>query len=73
MYKKSIFLLVTLLTLTISCKKKADEQSINPNLTIVEDGDPQISISENGAVAAAHPLATDAGVEMLEKGGNAID
>ncbi len=29
--------------------------------------------SQNGMVASAHPLATQAGVEMLKQGGNAID
>ncbi len=30
-------------------------------------------IAKNGMVAAAHPLAAQAGVDMLKKGGNAID
>ena len=30
-------------------------------------------IAKNGAVAAAHPLAAQAGVEVLKKGGNAFD
>ncbi len=34
---------------------------------------PRPTQSKNGMVASAHPLATQAGVEMLEKGGNAID
>jgi gamma-glutamyltranspeptidase / glutathione hydrolase len=34
---------------------------------------PRPTQSQGGMVAAAHPLATQAGVEMLKKGGNAID
>lgn len=33
----------------------------------------QDAISKNGMVATAHPLATKAGLEILEKGGNSID
>ena len=73
MFKKPMLLITALLVVTISCKEKAEKHKTEPVLTIVDEGDPQVSISENGVVSAAHPLATQAGVEMLEKGGNAID
>jgi gamma-glutamyltranspeptidase / glutathione hydrolase len=34
---------------------------------------PRPAQSQNGMVTSAHPLATQAGVEMLARGGNAID
>ena len=56
-----VFVLAFILSL-VSCKK--EEQQV---------ADTQEAFAENGMVVTAHPLATKAGVEMLEKGGNAID
>ncbi|HIN61813.1 MAG TPA: gamma-glutamyltransferase, partial [Candidatus Marinimicrobia bacterium] len=33
----------------------------------------KVARSRNGVVTTAHPLATEAGVAMLEQGGNAVD
>src|SRR6058998_802815 len=37
------------------------------------DLQPNAAMSTKGMVASVHPLATDAGVAALQKGGNAID
>ena len=61
---KIVLLVFTLVF--ISCKKE--------NVTtVIDDGDPQFATSSNGMVAAAQPLATQAGLEILEAGGNAAD
>src|SRR5437016_2030863 len=40
---------------------------------IAADLPPNAAVSKNGMVASVHPLATEAGVAALKKGGNAID
>ena len=52
----------------IGCKENKNLQT-----QIEDDGDPQFATSQNGMVAAAQPLATQAGLEILEAGGNAAD
>ena len=53
-------------------KKSIDTELIEP--TVVRVPQPQrIAASPNGMVATAHYRATEIGVQMLEKGGNAVD
>ena len=73
MTKKTILFIAVLMIAVIACKNQEKSEAKQTVLTIVDDNDTQVSISENGAVSTAHPLATEAGVAMLEKGGNAID
>lgn len=52
----------------IACKKNKESLP-----QIIDDGDAQFATSQNGMVAAAQPLATQAGLAILEAGGNAAD
>ena len=63
---KTVLILFTLIF--VSCKKNNENTSL-----LVDDGNPQFATSVNGMVAAAQPLATQAGLEILEAGGNAAD
>ena len=45
-----------------------------PALAAADEGPkPQVVTSKSGLVASVHPLATDAGVTTLQRGGNAVD
>ena len=62
-------ILFAIFTLALfSCKEQKTEAP-----PIVDDGDVQFATSPNGMVAAAQPLATQAGLKILEAGGNAAD
>jgi len=61
--RKSLYILVMLLIfVTITSLSFAQDRHT-----------PKDEISANGMVAAAHPLAAQTGVDILQKGGNAID
>ena len=67
---KKIFLLFLFPIVFIACKTtQKNETGFDPyNYTIQKK-----IVCENGAVVSAHPLASKAGVEILKKGGNAVD
>lgn len=61
----SIFILITLF-----CRHP---QPRVKNVPAVDPHQPHNFIAHQGMVVAAHPLAVQAGLEMLKKGGNAVD
>src|SRR5438045_6730337 len=67
---RGFLLLITLLAACHSPKKiSVQATSINPYQYSIQ----KKIICENGAVVSAHSLASRVGVEILKKGGNAID
>jgi gamma-glutamyltranspeptidase/glutathione hydrolase len=70
--------LVLTLSLALSCRAGAQSTSASPPTRDMPEPAGQtverkVSFSKRDMVAAAHPLATEAGVEILAKGGSAID
>ena len=63
--KKSLFLAMLIIA---SCTKLAHQPSV-----INQSPQQKVIRSKSGVVTTAHPLATNAGVEMLAAGGNAMD
>ena len=69
MLKKNKFFIVCLLILSCNTAKKNNHSPADAYSYTVQ----KKVIVDNGAVVSAHPLASQAGVEILKKGGNAID
>ena len=71
--KKNLLLFVSFPFLLIACHvtKKSDSSStgFNPYQYSIQ----KKVTAGNGAVVSAHPLASQAGLEILKKGGNAVD
>ena len=54
-----------------SCGGEEHAQSNAPDTAVISMN--QADSSPGGMLATAHPLATQAGVQILEQGGNAVD
>ncbi len=61
-------ILFVALWLVLSCRQNPEQKESVSAKTLS-----QVAKSSNGMVSSAHPLATAAGVAILEKGGNAAD
>jgi len=70
LYRRNTYVLLSFLILLSCVQSSPTEESSVEDQAI---SDTQVAVSEQGVVVTAHPLATRAGVMMLEKGGNAFD
>ncbi len=62
---KALKFLLLILLFVISCSTNNEQYS--------QDGKPTGVVAKNGMVVSAHPLASKVGIDVLKKGGNAID
>ncbi len=62
--KTLILILITYIGLLNGCRQQTSYQGYSSQ---------KVAVSDQAMVVAAHPLAVQAGIEVLEKGGNAVD
>ncbi len=63
--KRKIYWILTAFLFVISCREQATDTTQKKIATGV--------LAKNGVVVTAHPLATQVGIDILKKGGNAFD
>ncbi len=68
MHKHGIFIYI-LLFYSCTVPRSSGNEIINPYRYSIQ----KMVVANKGAVASAHPLASKVGVEIMKKGGNAID
>jgi gamma-glutamyltranspeptidase/glutathione hydrolase len=67
-------LLISLIVLISFVSFKSSQQARNPGRKAQSPGESlNLAVGTNGMVSSAHPLATQAGLDILKGGGNAFD
>ena len=60
-------------SLTYANLALANNDNKEPELASFKISDPVVSVSQNASITTAHPLATQAGLDILKRGGSAVD
>ena len=68
-----IIVVFLLSTLFISCDPARRNAVIFPPVNPYQYSSQKKVIADNGVVVSAHPLASRVGIEIMKKGGNAMD